>query len=314
MVSTIHYIYISFILIGCGTLNAVGQTSSSVSSSEFSAISDTVDSVSYIPQKSLEYIYPDPNRVNKLAENLRRELIVTNGDFITWLNFSGKRYEKTHMDVSIPSIKTSRPTWILIVTGILFLSISLVRVVFLIDFKYLARALYDSRALEHFVKEGNITTAWAYIFLFWISCFSLGLFLTIIFGLGGLAELSVFTFLKTSILIIAVLTAKLLLIRFVSMVFDLGNFIAEYITVLYILYFNIGVVLIPFLLAVTLLPFKYFSLIIALFTVLVVLLLIYTLFKTALHLFKLVRFSIFYLIIYLCTFEIAPFLILVKVL
>lgn len=271
------------------------------------------DSANYA-QEIAELLYPDPQRENKLVEELKPQILITPGNFMNKIEELSGLYAEMKAQAGMPGEKNYRPVWIIYAVGVVFLVLAVIKSFFLIDYRRLARALYDDRVFEQYVKEGIITTAWRYIFLFWVFCVSLALFLTIVFGFVGAYELSLLNFFNTSLLIVGILTFKLLLIRFVSVVFDLKDIVNEYVTKLYILYFNLAFCLLFFLLAVALLPVLYFEWILLGFLGGAGILLIYSLYKTSRHLLKSIQFPVFYLIIYLCIFEIAPLLILVKVL
>lgn len=318
----IPYIYALFLLLffghwGMSQENALGTFSEESIERDSLSLDSTaifaLDSAAYA-QEVEALLYPDPQRKNKLIEELKPQILITPDNFMSKIQELSSLYAEMKAQAGVPGEKNHRPVWIIYAVGAIFLVVAVIKSFFLIDYKRLARALYDDRVFEQYVKEGIITTAWRYIFLFWIFCVSLALFLTIVFGFLGVYELSLLNFFNTSLLIVGVLTFKLLLIRFVSLVFDLKEIVNEYVTKLYILYFNLAFCLLFFLLSVALLPVLYFEWILLGFLGGAGVLLIYSLYKTSRHLLKSIRFPVFYLIIYLCIFEIAPLLILVKVL
>lgn len=261
-----------------------------------------------------EYVFPSESRANKLAESLRKELIVVNSDFMSWIDFTGSLLSEQIGSDQHGQLKYSRPAWLLLCTLMLFLFIALVKMFFPMDFLLVIRAFYNERILLQVSKEDNMVTSWPYIFLYIIFSFSLGLFLTAIQAIGGYDQISFQSFIQVSLMIATLFILKILVVRFISYVFELDKMVKEYIAVLYLLYFNTTLIVLPFLLAVTLMSVESYKILIILFSVIVSILFVYRFSKTAFHLFSSGRFSIFYLILYLCSLEIAPILILVKTL
>lgn len=278
-------------------------------------VSFQVDTALMLPYDGLQnpYIFPDAERQNKLADSLKKATIVENGDFISWMKFADTRKGSADSPEQ-GDLKKLRPLWVLIVVFVLFLMVGLVRFYFPGDFHLVINAYFDERALQQLSREDNLITSWPYIFLYIIFSFSLGLFLLLYQSVGQPQVLSVYNFLTLSLFIGLLFILKILVIRFLSYVFFLDKIVREYVSVLYLVYFNSMLFLMPFLLTVTMLPAVYFNFILILFVVIVSVLFVYRFVRTAIHLFGAAKFSIFYLILYLCTLEIAPILILVKTL
>src|SRR5690606_20799061 len=152
-------------------------------------------------------------------------------------------------------------------------------------------------------------------FLYLIFSLALGLFIVLIeSSFSQLAVLNGENYLRTTLLVAVLFVFKILLIRFIAVVFQLERLVREYVAVLYLVYFNSMLFLMPFLLVVTFVPGSYFKFVLILFAIIASILFIYRFLRTAFRLFGNLRFSIFYLILYLCALEVAPILILVKTL
>lgn len=209
--------------------------------------------------------------------------------------------------------KNYRPAWILLIVFILFLILGVLRIVFPVELKIIVDAYYKERLLLQVSKEDNLATSWPYIFLYAVFSLSLGLFVVVIVSsFGDKNYLTFENFLKNSGFVAFLFIAKILIIRFVSFVFQLEKIVREYIAILYLVYFNSMFFLMPFLLAVVFIPANYFKSISIIYICLVIILFSYRFLRTALHLFGHFKFSIFYLILYLCSLELAPILILVR--
>src|SRR5690606_143733 len=174
-------------------------------------------------------------------------------------------------------------------------------------------AYYKERLLLQVSKEDNLATSWPYIFLYAVFSLSLGLFVVVIMSsFGDKNYLTFENFLKNSGFVALLFIAKILIIRFVSFVFQLGKIVREYIAILYLVYFNSMFFLMPFLLSVVFFPANYFKAISIIYVFFVIILFTYRFFIIGMHLFRLFRFSIFYLLLYLCSLGLAPILILLR--
>ncbi|PRD46429.1 DUF4271 domain-containing protein [Sphingobacterium haloxyli] len=265
---------------------------------------------------TFNYILPAEDRPNKLLEQLSIEIRQRSIDPVTSLDYMKSMAEPTE---SIPygqgERKSERPVWVLLVVFMLFLAIALVRLAFPGDFTMIVQAYYDERSLLQMSKEDNMLTSWPYIFLYFIFSLALGLFIVLMES--SFVRFNVLNFenyVQTAFLVAILFIIKILLIRFISFVFEIGRLVREYVTVLYLVYFNSMLFLMPFLLAVALVPTTYFKILLILFSILVSILFIYRFLRAAFRLFGNLKFSIFYLILYLCALEVAPILILVRTL
>jgi len=209
--------------------------------------------------------------------------------------------------------KNYRPAWVLLIVFLLFLILGVLRIVFPVELKIIVDAYYKERLLLQVSKEDNLATSWPYIFLYAVFSLSLGLFVVVIMSsFGDKNYLTFENFLKNSGFVALLFIAKILIIRFVSFVFQLEKIVREYIAILYLVYFNSMFFLMPFLLAVVFIPANYFKFISIIYVCLIIILFSYRFLRTAFHLFGHFKFSIFYLILYLCSLELAPILILVR--
>lgn len=261
--------------------------------------------------EELPYVFPNPNRPHQLLAQFRELVEVKNGDFQAWISKANKNQNLE--DIALGKARTIRPSWVLYLVCVLFIALACVRFFFPTDFYGIIYAYYDDRILQQLSKEDNMVTSWPYIFLYIIFSFALGLFVVVVEStFVQTTVLNLENYLRISVIISFLFILKVLFIRFISFVFQLGRISREYITVLYLVYFNSMLFLMLFLLIVAFLPAQYFAIIINLFAFVAVILFLYRFLRTVFTLFGNLRFSIFYLILYLCVLEIAPILILVK--
>lgn len=246
---------------------------------------------------------------------VRPDTIIARGAHDLFFGVGQIQSDRDELPIKPGNIKYSRPIWVLFLTFLLFLVLGVLKIVFPVEVRTIVEAYYRERLLLQVSKEDNLATSWPYIFLYVLFSLSLGLFVVIVLSSFGQGTYLTFeNFLKNSLLVGVLFIAKILIIRFISFVFLLDKIAREYIAVLYLVYFNSMFCLMPFLLAAVFVPSSYIPFLLIIYVVFVVLLFAYRFLRTAIHLFSNYKFSIFYLILYLCTLEIAPILILVRAL
>ncbi|RZF58425.1 DUF4271 domain-containing protein [Sphingobacterium corticibacterium] len=275
-----------------------------------------IDSVEVSHVDTFNYVFPSEDRPNKLLEQFLFDIAQRSINPMASLEYMGSRKESVHeLQHKQGETKAERPVWVLLVVFLLFLAVALVRLAFPGDFSMIVQAYYDERTLQQVSKEDNMLTSWPYVFLYLVFSLALGLFIVLMeSSFERLDVLSWENYVRTSFLVALLFIFKILLIRFISFVFEIDRLVREYVTVLYLVYFNSMLFLMPFLLTATLVPTTYFKILLILFSVSVSILFIYRFLRTAFRLFGNLKFSIFYLILYLCALEVAPILILVRTL
>ncbi|WP_181182349.1 DUF4271 domain-containing protein [Sphingobacterium lumbrici] len=263
----------------------------------------------------VDLLFINPDRAHYFVDKYRDDLIVKGNDFIGWITFSNRLIKEKQIDIIPAFHKVQRPDWIIGVLILLFLGIGLIRFFFPVDFQRIIESYYNERELQQISKEDNIMTSWPYIFLYLIFSLSLGLFLLIYQSrFDDINALNPVNFLKISGIVALLFGLKILIIRIIAFIFEIERMVREYITILYLVYFNSMLFLMPVLLFVTFLPKSYFNFLLILFSIIVSILFLYRFLRTAWGLLGNHKFSIFYLILYLCSLEITPILILVKAL
>ncbi|MBK7684264.1 MAG: DUF4271 domain-containing protein [Bacteroidia bacterium] len=183
-------------------------------------------------------------------------------------------------------------------------------------FRQLFTAFYNLTTTNQIVRDESVLLQRASLILSIISYMLMGLFLYQIsifldwdMGVlqGGLIR---FVFLSLSVAV--AYSVKMVLLRFLSTVFDLEKPVALYIFNVFLMIMMIGLLLLPIniLLAYGPLQYRYWILLIA--VGIITLLFAYRLVRAIGIWIGIPGFSLFYLFLYLCTFEIAPLLIIWK--
>lgn len=264
----------------------------------------------HVSLRKSSFVIDDPSRqgyidykISTLSDNTPTQLLIS------------QEYLKGGLLKDLGIQKQSRPRWVLFTVFVLIFFVGLIRVVFPTEFKIIIEAYYRERLLLQVSKEDNLTTSWPYICLYGVFSLALGLFLVISFSeFNDSILLTPWNFFRASLIIALLFIAKIVISRFISFVFELEKIMREYVAIIYLMYFNSMLVLLPFLLFIVLIPVIYFKILLIIFAISVSILFIYRILRTSIHLFGDTQFSISYLILYLCTLEIAPILLLVRTL
>lgn len=286
----------------------------SVLSIDSVTVSDTLI-VKPVP-KDQEFLHPSLVKPYHILEVVGDEIIVHNLN-----SYAVTQYFKTNDlrgkdKVHVGLLKYERKRWILFTSLFLFLAFAIVRFFFSSDVKLIVSAYFNERIIVQVSKEDTILTSWPFIFLYLLFSLALSLFVCIFYAyiLQRFDFLSFTNYLKVSMIIAIIFALKIGFIRFIAYVFEIQRLVKEYVTILYLIYFNSLLFLLPVVLIVSLVPIAYLPYIFNLTVIIGILLFSYRFLRTALNVVSQQQFSVFYLILYLCCLEIAPILILVRLL
>ncbi len=271
------------------------------------------DSIQHVRDSlAMQYIgLPDPNRANLFTDSLRKQVIVENGDIMTWLTFAKSLEAQIQLNE-----KASRERWVIAVIGLLLLFIGIVNAAFPNEVSSIIQAFYNDRMLMQINKEDTLYSSWPFVFLYILFGFATGLFIyqCNLYYIGNKATNGPETFLGIAFFVMLLFALKIVATRFLGFVFDIQRVVREYVSILYLSYFNAALVFLPIILTLSLIPQDHIRWVIPLAFFVVLCLFVFRFAKTASNVFINHRFSKFYLFMYLCCLEIAPVLILIKVL
>ena len=236
-------------------------------------------------------------------------------------NFDAKQYfqgtiQNNVLDRQYGIPKPHRENWILFAVLFLIFGVGLIRVFFPSDIKLVFQGYFDDRVLLSVSKEDTILTSWPFIFLFILFSGAIGLFVSLFYAyeLDRFDFITLPNYIRTVGMVGGLFALKIGFIRFLSFVFEIRKLVKEYVTVLYLIYFNTLFFMLPILLTLSLVPLATVGMVLNFAIVGAVLLFFYRFLKTAAHIMSVYKFSISYLILYLCCLEIAPILILLRLL
>ncbi len=206
--------------------------------------------------------------------------------------------------------------------GIILIIVSLITYAALLnravskDIMNVVQSFYNKRVLSQVSKEDGLLSSWAFLGLLLLFGSTFGLFLyqissyyEIFYRISGIQ-----LFFALSLLIIALFVVKLLILKFIGFIFNISKIVSEYITTLYLTYFNITFVFLPVALCFSLLSANFIPYMLVLALIIVVIIFIWQYLRSSVNIISSFQFPKFYLFIYLCALEICPILILIKAL
>lgn len=258
------------------------------------------------------YLKPDSNRKNLFVEALL-EKYITNDPYL--LSLSPKiEVKKSLYGSGLPVSKN--PGWVIGMIFFLLISFGVLRIVFKKQLSLMFQAFYDNRVLAQINKEDNVFVSWHFLFSYLIFSFTIGLFLYVIFvkiplnfTLSGVS-----LYVLISICFALFLGFKIIALRFLGYLFMLQRMVNEYINIIYLSFFNISIVFLPLTFILVLISHKETNIILTIGFIILSFIFILQFLRAAFQILGNYKLSKFYLILYLCTLEICPILIIVKAL
>ncbi|SEM97767.1 protein of unknown function [bacterium A37T11] len=272
------------------------------------------DSISRI-QDSLQFLWvkaPDPNRTNLFLDSLRDTLQIKEVKVLKWaLNTKNGMVS----DVK-EQIKPKRERWILLVIGGLLLFFAILKHTFSNEVMAIAEAFFSNRTLGQINKEDNLFTSWAFVFLYILFGFTIGMFMFLAgaYYKPGVGGHRINEYLSYTFFVLLLFTLKIIITRLIGFIFGIQRLVREYVSILYLSYFNAALLFLPLVMVLSLVPQRQMYTCLLLAMALFVIMLVFQLFRATRSILNTYRFSKFYLFIYLCTLEIGPVLVLIKVL
>ena len=205
-------------------------------------------------------------------------------------------------------------TWVLAFIVLLLIVFAVLRISFAKQLQNIIQAFYSNRGLNNLNKEDNIFSSWPFLFLFIQFGFTIGMFFYLVAQYYKVASQyqGYRFFLIISALIIVLYAFKILLLRVLGHLFNIQKAVHEYVSILYLSYFNISLIFIPLVVAFALSPLKYGIYYIVISCVFVGIIFAIQFIRAGVNILSHYRFSKFYLIMYFCALEICPILILIK--
>ena len=213
-------------------------------------------------------------------------------------------------------VRPAGEQWVIIVIICLVIYTAFLNVFLGKDLENMLRSFYSNHALSMSDREGGPINSQAFIGLFLLFCFSLGLVLyqlTVYYDVSyAIGRFRLFIIL--SVLISVLFAFKFLMLKLIGMIFDFNHLVSEYISILNLTYFNVAFVLLASTACLSLLSSRFIPATLTVTLVVIVIIFLWQYLRNSLTIIANLRLHKFYLFIYLCALEICPILILVKAL
>jgi hypothetical protein len=255
-----------------------------------------------------QFIMPDPNRPNQLTAYLLQNLY-KGRTFLDIPVSTGKK------KVSEGHVRDSRDQWVIAMIAALLLYAAFLNIAMGPDVKSVFQSFYTKRNAQPDKDERHISF-WAFIGLFLLFGSTFGLFLyqlsaynKIYYTISGVQLFGGFT-----LIVISLFSFKFFVLKVIGFLFDIDGVVGEYITTLYLTYFNVAFVFLPVVVCFSLLAGQLIHYLLDLTWVLIAVIFVWIYLRSSVGIISNFRFHKFYLFIYLCALEICPILILIKVL
>lgn len=180
----------------------------------------------------------------------------------------------------------------------------------------IVQSIYSKRIFMQISKEDSLLNSLSFLLLFSLFGFTFGLFLYQLTGYyHARYEISGFQlFFALSIVVFILFAFKILILRTLGFIFAIQKLVQEYISILYLSYFNLAFIFLMVVVCFSMLSARYIPLLLLVATSFIALIFVFQYLRSSLNVISSFRFRKVYLIIYLCALEICPILILIKAL
>jgi len=247
-----------------------------------------------------------------LIDSIMKANVFERLDFDAWFKKYGKYKKMDRFRTGTPLPKGK--IWVLGFIALLLVVFAGLRISFSRQLLAIIQAFYSNRGLNNLNKEDNAFTSWPFLLLFIQFGFTIGMFFYLVAQYYQLSyvQQGFSFFASVSILIVILYAFKIVLLRILGHLFNIQKPVQEYISILYLSYFNISLIFIPLIVAFALSPLKYGIYYIVISFILLVLIFTFQFIRAAVNILSHYRFSKVYLFMYFCALEICPILILIK--
>ena len=255
---------------------------------------------------------PLENRPNQFLDSLKEAYTVKDGSFNTW----NEKFAKFSTNAVQTKEKSHRSRWSLWAFLIILFLFSLIKLFYSPQLKGIILGFYNNNTFIQLNKEEGLFNRWPFILLFLLFSFVIGLFIF----LGAQSYLSIFytpniqSFFLLSGVVFVLILLKVLVTKALGYIFEVKFLSREYISTLYLCYFNGAIYMLPILLAFLFLPSRHIDFLFVYSCLFLTILFLYQFLRVSFFTLKTYKFSKFYLFLYFCALEIGPLLILIKLL
>jgi len=280
-----------------------------------------LDSASLARQKAVTdsiirhaWVLPDSMmNKNALMDSVEKEFLFPRLDLFGWQ----KQYSQFKKKANPYQLGKQIPKGNVGLLGFIFAMLVIFAVLknaFSKQLSAIVESFFSNRVLNNINKEDNLFSSWPFLLLFIQFGFILGMFFFLVAQYYDMyqAKHGFKFFFTISITIIVFYALKLIILRFIGYLFNVQKPVGEYISILYLSYFNASLLFIPLVVAFALSPLKYGVVYIALAYLLLGVIFAFQLLRAGITILSNNKFSKMHLILYFCALEICPILILIK--
>lgn len=260
------------------------------------------------------WVLPD-SLINKnaLLDTIEKEYLFPKLDLLAWQ----KKYQHLKKKANPYQLGTKIPKGNVGLLGFIFgmlVIFAILKNAFSKQLYAIVQSFFSNRVLNNINKEDNLFSSWPFLLLFVQFGFVFGMFFFLVAQWNDMyqAKDGFKFFFSISITIILFYALKLVLLRFLGYLFNVQKPVGEYISILYLSYFNASLLFIPLVVAFALSPLKYGAIYIVLAFLLLGVIFAFQLLRAGITILSNNKFSKMHLILYFCALEICPILILIK--
>ncbi|QPH41700.1 DUF4271 domain-containing protein [Pedobacter endophyticus] len=253
--------------------------------------------------------------INKAAllDSLQKEYIFPKLDLIEWQ----KKYQHLKKKANPYQLGTRIRKGNVGLLGFIFLMLiifAILKNAFSKQLSAIVQSFFSNRVLNNINKEDNLFSSWPFLLLFVQFGFVFGMFFFLVAQWKDMyqAKDGFKFFFSISLIIIVFYALKLIVLRFLGYLFNVQKPVGEYISILYLSYFNASLLFIPLVVSFALSPLKYGEVYIVLAFLLLAVIFTFQLLRAGVTILSNNKFSRMHLILYFCALEICPILILIK--
>ncbi|PST84089.1 DUF4271 domain-containing protein [Pedobacter yulinensis] len=250
---------------------------------------------------------------NQTLDRLEKEYLYPKFDLAGWFAKYG------HLKKKESRVREGKPlakgkVWVLGVIFMLLLLFAILKFSFFRQLQTIVLSFFSNRVLSNLNKEENLFTSWPFLLLFIQFGFTIGMFFYLASTYYGVSSpWREFEFYAgISVVIILLYALKILVLRFLGFLFNIQKPVGEYVSILYLSYFNASLVFMPLVLAFALMPLRYGQFFIVLAGIMTGVIFTFQLIRAGINILSHNKFSKVYLFLYFCALEICPILILIK--
>jgi len=253
--------------------------------------------------------------INKtiLLDSVEREYLFPTLDLIAWQ----KKYQHLKRKANPYQLGKQVPKGNVGLLGFIFamlLIFAILKNAFSKQLSAIVQSFFSNRALNNINKEDNLFSSWPFLLLFVQFGFVFGMFFFLVAQWRDMyqAKEGFKFFFTISFTIIVFYALKLVVLRFLGFLFNVQKPVGEYISILYLSYFNASLLFIPLVVSFALSPLKYGEVYIVLAVLLLGVIFTFQLLRAGVTILSNNKFSKMHLFLYFCALEICPILILIK--